>query len=84
MPARCAWSLTPTARPLAEVRLQLQNGGKLTLMMLARQAGAGAAASRDEKLVYYFLSGQAQQLLAPPGAAAEANSKTLDAKTQSR
>jgi hypothetical protein len=50
---------------LAEVGLQLQNGGKLTLMILARQPEL-ALLRPAEKLVYYFLSGQAKQLLAPP------------------
>lgn len=54
-------------KALAEVGLQLQNGGKLTLMILARQPEL-ALLRPAEKLVYYFLSGQAKQLLAPPGA----------------
>jgi hypothetical protein len=70
-------------KPLGEIGLQFQSGGKLTLAILAREPEL-ALLRPDENLVYYFLSGHAQRLLAAPGAAAEANSKTLDAKQQSR
>ena len=57
-------------KALAEIRLQFKSGGKLTLMILARQPEL-ALLRPEEKLVYYFLSGQAQQLLVPPGTSRE-------------
>jgi uncharacterized protein DUF4340 len=50
-----------------EVRMQFQDGAKLTLLVLARKPEL-ALARPDEKLVYYFFGEAGQRLLAPPAA----------------
>lgn len=70
-------------KPSGEIDVQLRDGRTLTLAILAREPEL-ALLRPDENLVYYFLGGQAQRLLTPPGAVAQANSKTLDAKTHGR
>jgi hypothetical protein len=58
------------SKPLGEIGLQFQSGGKLTLAILAREPEL-ALLRPDENLVYYFLSGHAQRLLSPPAASDE-------------
>jgi hypothetical protein len=58
------------AKPLAEIRIGLQDGGELTLAVLAREPELVLARS-DEKLQYHFLAVAGKRLLSPPSAAGE-------------
>jgi len=58
----------PAARAPDEIRVQLKNGGELTLGVIAREPELVLARS-DEKLQYRFGAEMAKRLLSPPGAA---------------
>ena len=54
-------------RPQGEIKVELKDGAKLTLVILGRGADLALARS-DEKLIYTFVSDVAKRLLSPPGA----------------
>jgi hypothetical protein len=60
----------PSARARDEIRIQLKNGGELTLGVIAREPELVLARS-DEKLQYRFGAGLAKRLLSPPAASDE-------------
>ena len=70
------WRLATAARvepdvkgkPLETIRVELKQGGALTLDVLTREPQL-VLSRPDEKLVYYFRADVAKRLLSPPGAA---------------
>jgi hypothetical protein len=58
------------SKPLVEFRVQLKDGGTLTLGLLAREPEL-VLIRADEKLQYHFRADAAKLLLSPPHAAAE-------------
>ena len=64
-------------RPQGEIKVELKDGAKLTLVILGRGADLALARS-DEKLIYTFVSDVAKRLLSPPGAGVR--SETADKK----
>jgi hypothetical protein len=59
---------TVKGKALEEIRIQLKEGGALTLLVLAREPQL-VLARADEKLQYHFRPEIGKRLLSPPGAA---------------